>query len=245
MRIAVISDVHANLAALEAVIADWGAVDGVWHLGDTVGYGPDPVACIERLQELGAINLAGNHDWAVIDRLDLEFFNPAAAEVVRWTASQLTDSTRSYLASLPTVRVIDGYTLVHGSPRDPIGEYLLDEIAAAENFAYLGTPVGFIGHSHVPVAFTTDSPPGVTARGVRREPVSYREIQLGQRRHLINPGSVGQPRDGDPAARYLILDTQRRIYQRRRIEYPIADTQQRMRAAGLPASLWVRLAYGR
>lgn len=245
MRIAVISDVHANLVALDAVIADWGTVDAVWHLGDTVGYGPEPVGCIERLQELGAVNLAGNHDWAVIGLLDLRAFNPAAAEAARWTASQLTDHARAYLEGLPIKRVIADYTLVHGSPRDPIWEYLLDTVGAMENFSYFATRVCFVGHSHIPIAFTTDSPPGTPARVVERELPTDREVELGDRRHLINVGSVGQPRDGDPAARYLLLDTERRVYQRRRVVYPVERTQQRMRELGLPASLWMRLSYGR
>jgi diadenosine tetraphosphatase ApaH/serine/threonine PP2A family protein phosphatase len=241
VRIAIISDVHANLAALEAVIADWGTVDAVWHLGDLVGYGPDPVECVERLRSLTSVSLAGNHDWAAIGRLDPSDFNALALEAIRWTAQQLTPQVRSYLAGLPTMHIAGDFTLVHGSPRDPIREYVLSTSVARACFAAFDSQVCFIGHSHIPLGFRLQSDTGK----VEPLPLSYAETELGTDRQLINVGSVGQPRDGDPAARYLILDTDRRCYQRRRVEYPIEQTQERMRRAGLPSALWLRLAYGR
>ena len=245
MRVAVISDIHANLAAFEAVIADWGTVDAVWHLGDVVGYGPDPLECIERLRGLPSLGIAGNHDWAAIGRIDTSTFNQAAAEAIAWTAGRLTPDAVAYLEQLPCIRYEGDFTLAHGSPRDPIWEYVLSVSSARESFEAFTSAVCFIGHSHIPLAFSVDPTVPAAMADVRVEPVVYDEIALGNRRHLINVGSVGQPRDHDPAARYAILDTDRRASQRRRVEYPIVRTQQRMREAGLPTVLWARLAYGR
>ena len=245
MRVAVISDVHANLAAFEAVIADWGTVDAVWHLGDIVGYGPDPLECIDRLRSLPSVSIAGNHDWAAIGKIDTSTFNPVAAEAVDWTARHLTPDAITYLGELPCIIHEGDFTLAHGSPRDPIWEYVLDIQAARENFAAFTTSVCFIGHSHVPLAFSAAPGGSSVPVDVRLEPVTYEEVPLGGRRHLINVGSVGQPRDLDPAARYLLLDTDRRVYRRRRVEYPIERTQQRMRDVGLPSVLWRRLEFGR
>lgn len=245
MRIAVISNVHANLAAFEAVIADWGTVDAVWHLGDIVGYGPDPVECIDCLRSFSSVSIAGNHDWAAIGKIDALTFNSAAAAAISWTAGHLTPAAVAYLEALPCIREDAEYTLAHGSPRDPIWEYVLDAADARENFDGFSTPVCFIGHSHVPLAYSA-KPIGRSIADFRAESVTYdQDVALGDRRHLINVGSVGQPRDGDPAARYLLLDTDRRSYRRRRVDYPIARTQQRMRAAGLPEVLWRRLELGR
>ncbi len=245
MRIAVISDVHANLAAFDAVIADWGTVDAVWHLGDIVGYGPDPVECIDRLRNLRAVNIAGNHDLAAIGKIDTSTFNPAAAAAVAWTRDHLTPDAVAYLEALPHLYETGEYTLAHGSPRNPIWEYVLDEADARANFAAFKTTVCFIGHSHVPLAYSARRN-GDSIAQVWPERVLYdQDVAFGDRRHLINVGSVGQPRDRDPAARYLLLDSDRRAYRRRRVEYPIAQTQQRMRAAGLPEVLWRRLELGR
>jgi len=245
VRVAVISDIHANLAAFDAVIADWGGVDAVWSLGDVVGYGPDPVECIERLCALPSVGIAGNHDWAAIGRVDPATFNPAAAEAIAWTSRQLTPAARAYLEELPSIREDDEYTLAHGSPRDPIWEYLLGPTAAWENFAAFTGVVCFIGHSHRPLAFTLEPHARDGPSDVHSEPLHYAETALGNRRHLINVGSVGQPRDHDPAARYVILDTERRVYERRRVEYPIEKTQQRMLDLGLPSVLATRLSSGR
>jgi len=246
LRVAIISDIHANLTAFEAVIADWGTVDAVWCLGDIVGYGPDPVACIDRLRGLTDVCVAGNHDWAATGRLDRSEFNDLAAFAAEWTYHQLPADTRSYLDGLDLVRVESEFTLAHGSPRDPIWEYILDRSQAAENFGWFGGPVCFVGHSHIPLAFSTDPPSTGVAPVVRLDRPRYRGASnLGERRHIINVGSVGQPRDGDPAARYVILDTERRLYYRRRVIYDVARTQERMRQAGLPPGLWLRLAHGR
>ncbi|HUX87692.1 MAG TPA: metallophosphoesterase family protein [Chloroflexota bacterium] len=245
MRIAIVSDIHANLPAFDAVVADWGQIDALWCLGDVVGYGPDPVACVDRLRDLEAVCIAGNHDWAAIGRLDLAEFSGAAAEAVRWTARQLTPSARAYLEGLPDRHLEGQFTLAHGSPRAPIWEYVLDRRSAEENFAAFSTATCFIGHTHRPIAYAMRSDPATGRPTVTVEPPVYREVAIDQGRHLINVGSVGQPRDGDPTARYVILDTERQTYLRRRVVYDITDTQQRMRQSGLPDVLQYRLAVGR
>jgi diadenosine tetraphosphatase ApaH/serine/threonine PP2A family protein phosphatase len=243
MRIAIISDIHGNLPALEAVQADWVAVDAVWCLGDVVGYGAEPNECVERLQALAAVGIAGNHDWAAIGRIDLQNFNHAAAAAAAWTARSLTPAARAYLEALPT-RLDEGeFTLTHGSPREPIEEYLLTVGQAEANFAYFDGVACFIGHSHLPLAFRREPGPPPTVEPVA---VTYNtDVPLDDRRFLINVGSVGQPRDGDPAARYLLLDTRERCYRRRRVPYDVPRAQQRIREAGLPEVLAHRLAFGR
>ncbi|MBI4493705.1 MAG: metallophosphoesterase family protein [Chloroflexi bacterium] len=240
MRIAVISDVHSNLAALEAVLADLGAVDALWCLGDSVGYGPEPNACTARLEQAGALAVAGNHDRAAIGRLAIEDFNPLAAAAVRWTAEQLTPRSRQYLAALPERRAEGQWTLVHGSPRVPVLEYLFSPAAAAESFAHFATRFCLVGHTHVPIAFA----------GGRRVAAEYMGADAtlswaeDERRYILNPGSVGQPRDQDPRAAYLVLDTERCQATWRRVEYSIAATQALMAQRGLPRPLAERLSHG-
>ncbi|HID86171.1 MAG TPA: metallophosphoesterase [Anaerolineae bacterium] len=241
MRYALLSDIHANLAALEAVLAhlDVETVDEIWCLGDVVGYGPDPNECIERLQELPHRCLAGNHDWAVLGRLALEDFNADAQRACLWTREQLTPASLRYLESLEE-RIVEGdFTLVHGSPRHPIWEYIIYLSNARANFAHFDTPYCFIGHTHVPVIFRD-----------RGSEVDIRPIELGvplalgQERLIINPGSVGQPRDGDFRASYVILDVEAGTIEYRRVPYPVEETQRKMAQAGLPPRLIIRLSYG-
>jgi diadenosine tetraphosphatase ApaH/serine/threonine PP2A family protein phosphatase len=241
VRIAVVADIHANLPAFEAVIADWGAVDEVWCLGDLVGYGPFPNECIARLQSFPYRCLAGNHDWAAIGKISTADFNPEARQAAEWTGRQLLPAHRRFLADLPTTLVVGAFTLVHGSPRAPIWEYVLDPVQAAENFAAFQTPYCFIGHSHIPVVFAER--PGQPEADVAL-PTHGTVVPLGPTRLLLNPGSVGQPRDGDPRASYVLLDTDQQTVTYRRVSYDIARTQAAMRAAGLPARLWLRLAHG-
>jgi predicted phosphodiesterase len=246
VRIAIFSDVHANLVALDAVMADWQSrVDLVWCLGDIVGYGPEPNACVELVRAVAPVCVAGNHDWAAVGRIDTEDFNELAATAAEWTGRQLTTDAINYLENLPLRHQAGEFGLAHGSPRDPIWEYVLsDEIAAANLLEYPGA-TWFVGHSHVAGSYSL----GETASGtlaIRTEPVFYdRWLPLGDRRHLINVGSVGQPRDADPASRYVILDVEGQAYQRRRVSYDIARTQARMRSVGLPEPLVRRLAVGR
>ncbi len=242
MRILVISDIHANLAALEAVLADAGSFDRVWCLGDVVGYGPQPNECVDRVQGLRRYQcLAGNHDWAALGKLDLEDFNTDARLAALWTRQQLTPDNWRFLSNrLELVGPFEErFTLTHGSPRHPIWEYILDEEVAAENFPYFTTQVCLVGHTHVPVIYALHDG---DVRAVR--PPLDQPFPLGEERLIINPGSVGQPRDGDPRASYLLLDVEPATVTYRRVEYPIEVTQEKMVAAGLPPRIIARLSYG-
>jgi diadenosine tetraphosphatase ApaH/serine/threonine PP2A family protein phosphatase len=248
VHVAVISDIHSNLAAFEAVIADWNAaaaeweytIDEVWCLGDVVGYGPEPNECIQRLQQFEHEGLAGNHDWAALGKVSTADFNPEARAAAQWTSHQLTDASRRYLEVRPLRIVRDAYTLAHGSPRDPIWEYVITASQASANFDHYKTPYCFVGHSHLPLIYR-QSPDGAEYR----EPDYSTILELGSARLIINPGSVGQPRDGNPDASYAILDTTARRIEYRRVPYDIAATQQKMRDAALPPRLWQRLSRGR
>ncbi|MEZ4518487.1 MAG: metallophosphoesterase family protein [Chloroflexota bacterium] len=242
MRILVLSDIHANLTALEAVLADAdGQWDRLWFLGDLVGYGPDPEEAVTRLRELNPLALSGNHDWAVLGKLDLFDFNEDARASVQWTRRQLSDDNKDYLQSLPPQTVEDPFNLVHASPRHPVWEYILDLETALDNFAYFDTPICLVGHSHMPLLFQLDEGADeligyVTSHG--------EVIDLSQGRFILNPGSVGQPRDGDPRAAYALLDTEALTWEYRRVPYDVAETQRRLREAGLPHRLILRLEQG-
>lgn len=256
MRVLVISDVHANLVALEEVLADaenleWlgqKGFDVIWSLGDIVGYGPHPNQCIERLRQYdGHLRVAGNHDWAAMGHLDLEEFNPEARQMVEWTQRQLDSRARAYLARSPSEPMVQGdFTITHGSPRSPIWEYVHTVSVARANFEYFDTPYCLVGHTHVPCIFRSARDPfGVGPRVTAHAPIYERDISLeGDHRLIINPGSVGQPRDNDPRASYLLLDTERKIVRFRRLSYAYEITQAHMRAAGLPPRLIARLAFG-
>lgn len=239
MRIAVLSDIHSNLPALEAVLADAGAVDAVWHLGDVVGYGPDPDGVVARLAAVEAIGVLGNHDAAALGGPEIAWFNPDARAAAEWTAGTISAVTRSWLGDLPRTRVEAGVTLVHGSPRDPLREYIVSREVAKANLALLTTTIGLHGHTHVPIVFA-DQAEGI----VVESPHDGDGLDLGPDRMLLNPGSVGQPRDGDPRASYLMLDLGQRVASWRRVAYGIEPVQAAIRAAGLPGRLADRLASG-
>jgi diadenosine tetraphosphatase ApaH/serine/threonine PP2A family protein phosphatase len=239
MRIAVLSDIHANLPALDAVLGDAGTVDAVWHLGDVVGYGPDPDGVVDRLRSIGAVGVRGNHDAAACGGMEIDWFNPDARRAMEWTRAAISPATLAWLAALPDRHLIEGSELVHGSPRQPIWEYVTSASVARDNIAILAAPIGLHGHTHVPVAWLED--------GGRVELMRARRgstLELKGRRALINPGSVGQPRDGDPAASYAVLDPEAGSVSWHRVAYDIAAVQDAMREAGLPASLRSRLSVG-
>lgn len=241
MRYLVISDIHANLVALEAVLQDaakeW---DCIWCLGDIVGYGPNPNECAELLQQHEHLSLSGNHDWAVLGKLDIESFNSEARTALRWTQQTISEETRQFLAQLPPLRVEAPFTLAHGSPRQPVWEYILDERSAGENFSHFDTMYCLVGHSHVPLLFE-DMGGGKSRASL---PDYGETLHLGERRMIINPGSVGQPRDSDPRAAYALLDTDTMTWEHHRVAYDIAETQERMREAGMPFRLVARLELG-
>ncbi len=242
MRYAIIADIHSNLAAFMAVLKDMkerGGVEEVWCLGDIVGYGPDPHLCIELLRQLNHVCVVGNHDWAAIGKLDTSAFNPDAAIACRWTAKQLSANDISYLERLPLVIKKDDFTLAHGSPREPIWEYILSTSAACDNFTFFQSLFCLIGHSHVPLVFKYDN--GSCSFSQFSPNVG---LVLGKNRLIINPGGVGQPRDGDPRASYAIYDSEAKMIKLYRVPYDIEATQDKMMRAGLPVRLASRLSYG-
>jgi len=243
MRYAIIADIHSNLAAFTAVLDDIerrGGADEIWCLGDVVGYGPDPHQCLELLRRYDHICVAGNHDWAAIGKLDTSDFNPDAAAACHWTAQQLTTEDKRYLENLPLVIERDDFTLVHGSPREPIWEYLVSTVIARQNFAYFKSQFCLVGHSHVPLVFEYSE----TGECLSGQLPADSVLWLGESRLIINPGGVGQPRDGDPRASYAIYDSDTRSISHYRIPYDIGATQDRMMDYGLPEYLVTRLSYG-
>jgi len=243
MRIAVLSDIHANLPALEAVRADLGDADQVWVLGDIVGYGPQPNEVVATLQEMGARSVLGNHDGAAIGTVDAAYFNPDARRAIEWTAEALDANSRAYLATLPEVRRDGELTAVHGSPRDPIWEYISSSAIAAVNFESFETRLCLFGHTHTPMAYRLVSDAVEETAGLPSEVVA-----LDGGRALLNPGSVGQPRDGLPDAAYAVLDVSDEgagSIAFHRVRYEVDRTQRLMREIGLPARLAERLSYGR
>ena len=239
MRIAVLSDIHANLPALEAVLAALGPVDAVWHLGDVVGYGPHPDEVVARLRELGAVGVRGNHDAATRDLGMAEWFNADARLAIEWTAGRISPETRAWLAGLPERAELGEMTLVHGSPRDPTWEYIMTAPDARASLAAFATPYCFYGHTHIPAAWRVDD-----GRVEPLGPSHGSVLPLDGRRLLLNPGSVGQPRDGDPRASAAILDLAASTLTWHRVAYPIAEVQAAMRAAAFPARLVARLERG-
>ncbi len=240
MRVAVISDIHANLHALEAVAEaiENESVDAVWCLGDLVGYGPQPNACCARAAELTQLCLAGNHDLGVLGVLDLDAFSPDAEAAASWTRKVLDESARDYLAGLSSSAERDGVALHHGSPRDPVWEYVLTWEAARDAIRASDAHVTIVGHSHVPLAIAD-------GRGaIGGHAAGGTEIDLRAGRWLLNPGSVGQPRDGDRDAAWLLLDLDASQASYRRVPYDFGRTQAEIRELGLPDALAERLAYG-
>ncbi|CAN5793014.1 metallophosphoesterase family protein [soil metagenome] len=267
MRVLILSDIHANLVALESVLnATAGRYDAVWCLGDVVGYGPRPNECVALMRERAALCVMGNHDWAVLGRpgIDVDDFNPHARQAVLWTREVLTAESRTYLEQLPHVpispEVDKNLLLTHASPREPVLEYILTPSIAMENFAEFTEQICLIGHTHKPVIYrwrlhdeiSTD----VGLPESERQQIATVEMlqpQIGapvklntspQLRLIINPGSVGQPRDNDVRAAFAILDLEAKTWSYERIAYPIELTQNQMRAVNLPRRLIDRLSFG-
>ncbi len=241
MRILIISDIHANLTALEAVIADAGPVDATWCLGDLVGYGPDPNECIERVRELPELTcLLGNHDAAALSQIDIDSFNPDARLAIHWTRNALSASSLTFLRSLPDFAVINDMTLTHGSPRQPVWEYILDTRTATLNFEYFDTPYCVVGHTHLPVLYYLPDESRVARLIV---PDANMQLTLAPRT-ILNPGSVGQPRDRDPRAAYAIYEPEQNLWEYHRVVYDVSEVQARMVKAELPERHIQRLSAG-
>jgi predicted phosphodiesterase len=241
MRVAVISDVHANRHALDAVLEALEAErpDAVWCLGDTVGYGPQPNECCELVRGRADVCLVGNHDLVVLGALTVSDFNDEAAAAAIWTSEVLTKPSRDFLAALKPDGDAGGVDLYHASARDPVWEYILTEEAARATFELARASLILVGHSHVALALR-EQPDRSIAGGLAPDGA---EVEL-DGRWLLNPGSVGQPRDGDPRAAWLLLDLERRFASFRRVTYAVERTQAEMRERGLPAALAARLARG-
>lgn len=242
MRIAILSDIHANLPAFEAVLADVEkeGPDEVWCLGDVVGYGAQPDGCASLAAERCSLCLVGNHDLAVIGSLDISSFSHAAAAAVRWTQENSSQETMDFLKGLSPSNTEREVALYHASPRDPVWEYVLWPDQAAECMEVQDTRVSFVGHSHVALYFTDQ--PEEEVRGAQA--AANDELELGDGKWLINPGSVGQPRDGDSRASWLELDTEAWTARYRRVSYEIDRAATAIEEAGLPGALARRLYVG-
>lgn len=242
MLYAIISDIHANLEALTAVLGDIlrRRVDKIWCLGDIVDYGPDPHECIKLLREHIFIAVPGNHDLAAVGLLDTAEFNPDAVESNRWTRDRLEPADVAFLRGLPHVITEGDFTLVHASPRDPIWEYVVSADAAGENLPYFNTPFCLFGHTHRPVLFRCHEGKPCIVEGFSER----KAIDLGKGRFFLNPGSIGQPRDGDKRASYAVYDADDGSIRLYRVPYDIAGTQAKMLKAKLPPDLISRLSYG-
>lgn len=242
-RILLLSDIHANLTALDAVLKDAaanGPIDETWSLGDAVGYGPRPNECLERLRELDAIAVAGNHELAAYGSIPATDFNQYARTAIEWTGSVLTSDSRDHIDAMLLTIMRNPFTLVHGSPRDPVWEYIMAHEEAAQCLKYIDTRHCVYGHTHVPIAIPASS-------SVMREtrPRPGQVVELGDERWFLNPGSVGQPRDGDPRASYAVIDSTEMTVSFFRTEYPVEETQHQMQEIGLPDMLIQRLEFGR
>ena len=239
MRILVFSDIHSNLTALEAVLSIAGNMDAYWCLGDLVGYGPDPNECIERVRGLpNLLCVRGNHDAATLGEVDQQTFNHEAGLAITWTKRILNAESQKFLLSLPE-KIIEGdVTLVHGSPRNPVWDYVMDYMTAVRTFSYFNTRICMVGHTHVPAIWKEDidKHPSGHMMDYHKTPILSKTI--------LNPGSVGQPRDHDPRASYAIFDSDKSTWELRRISYDYTAVQDRIKTSGLPWRHALRLAEG-
>jgi diadenosine tetraphosphatase ApaH/serine/threonine PP2A family protein phosphatase len=241
MRTLIISDIHANLTALEAVLADAGPFDAAWCLGDLVGYGPEPNECVERIAQLPNLQcIIGNHDAAAVGNIEVDAFNPDARKTVLWTRERLSLANQEYLRSLPERVNLEFITLVHGSPFRPVWEYLLDTRSATVSFEFFDTPYCFVGHTHLPVVYLLPDD-RTTAQLIVPEHTSQMTLAP---RAILNPGSVGQPRDRDSRAAYAILNLTDYTWEWHRVEYDIMSVQERMLKENLPERHITRLSAG-
>ncbi len=241
MKIALISDVHGNVEALQSVIATFAhyGVEQVIFLGDIVGYGANPNECIELLRGMSDCSIAGNHDYAAVGKTDITYFNPHAREAILWTAEVLSTDNKRFLAALPLMASRQSSIMVHSAPRHPeLWDYIISPSDARTNFGNFSQQLCFIGHSHHPGIFMLDRSGGLCYKEATSVTIEANT------RYIINVGSVGQPRDGNPLAAYGLYDTQAREYRLIRVAYNIARAQEKILAAGLPRFLAERIAAG-
>ena len=240
MRFAIFGDIHGNLEALESVLADCASceIDEYLCLGDMVGYGANPEDCVERIREIGALAVCGNHDHAVIGAQNLNFFNAHARDAVLWTSRNLTQKSKNWIRSLSLAEHLPGFSIVHGSLHSPeLFNYVQTIRDADSNFRQMDKSVLFLGHSHYPLAFFDTSPMTYTL-----DPVIPLDLSI---KTVINAGSVGQPRDEDPRACYVVFDSEAALVELRRVEYDIDTAAQKILNAGLPQTLAIRLTLGK
>lgn len=239
MRILVFSDIHSNLTALEAVLAAAGNVDAYWCLGDLVGYGPDANECIALVRDLpNLVCVRGNHDAATLGEVDQNTFNHEASLAITWTKRILNAESQEFLLSLPERLKINDITLVHGSPRNPVWDYIMDYMTAERMFQFYDTRICLVGHTHVPAIWKendADAPHGMVQ--------DYQKTKI-LSKTILNPGSVGQPRDHDPRASFAIFDPDESLWELRRVSYNVTDVQNRIKKSGLPWRHALRLAEG-
>lgn len=243
MRVLVISDIHANLTAFQAVLKDAGTVDEIWCLGDMIGYGPDPNQVVDLIRSLPNLTacLLGNHDVALLGDMNFAIFNPEARKSLLWQQAHISTDNLAYLRTLPQKTLVrQNVTLAHGSPRDPVWEYILNTLVARLNFDAFETPYCFVGHSHLQCYFQLD----MVKDRVSLDAFAINKVAKLTPRTILNPGSVGQPRDRNPLAAYAIYNPDAETWEPRRVEYDIASVQKRIRAAGLPEKHAARLTDG-
>jgi predicted phosphodiesterase len=239
MRILVFSDIHSNLSALEAVLESSGNVDAYWCLGDLVGYGPDPNECIARVRDLpNLVCVRGNHDAATLGEVDQHTFNHEASLAITWTKRNLNADSQEFLLSLPEKLVEKDITLVHGSPRNPVWDYVMDYMTALRMFAFYDTQICMLGHTHVPAIWkeADEHPPTAPVMDFQKTKILTKTI--------LNPGSVGQPRDHDPRASFAYFDTEANSWELRRVAYDIKSVQDRIKKSALPWRHALRLGEG-
>ena len=241
MRIGIFSDVHGNLEALDVVLNALKdeRVDRYFFVGDLVGYGPNPNECIEKIASVSNLTAAGNHDYASTDQLSTDCFNDYARKAIEWTRSVLSSTSVSILTSLPLILVEEGITLVHATLEAPAEwDYIFGYADARRSFDKLTTPICFIGHSHVPVVYIQDEAGEISIKNIT-------DVSMeANNKYIINVGSVGQPRDGDPRASYGVLDKDEGRFLLKRLPYPVDVVQEKMRQENLPKYLIERLSVG-
>lgn len=239
VRIGLVSDIHSNLPAIQAVLQDMGVVDALWSLGDMVGYGPYPNECVELLRKRECMAISGNHDYGSVGKISLADFNVDARWACEWAREALAPENRAYIEELPVTRTEGDFTLAHGTPHEPIWEYMAYPSTARLSFHYFASRYCLVGHTHVPLVFLDAGQQAETFHPGPRAP-----LMLDSKRAIINPGSVGQPRDGNPDASYAVIDTEQALVEFRRVSYDVASIQKRMQELGFPERLIKRLAYG-